>query len=152
MINLGFLGFPNYEVDIHGHVYNMTTHKEVKPQPAGDGYMRVKLYRNGEYQRIKVHVIMGKAYLNPEYSPFIINHKDGNRANNDLKNLELISQSGNVKHAWQTGRRASLKGRKLWVLRDYNGEIKLFSNIKDASNEWTSNKHIWQAMFQETIR
>ena len=38
-----------------------------------------------------------------------------------------------------------------WVVRDYNGHIKLFSNFKDASEEFKSDKHIWQAIFQEEI-
>ena len=38
-----------------------------------------------------------------------------------------------------------------WVVRDYNGHIKLFSNFKDASEEFKSTKHIWQAIFQEEI-
>ena len=38
-----------------------------------------------------------------------------------------------------------------WVVRDYNGHIKLFSNFKDASEEFKSTKHIWQAVFQEEI-
>ena len=38
-----------------------------------------------------------------------------------------------------------------WVVRDYNGHIKLFSNFKDASEEFKSDKHIWQAVFQEEI-
>ena len=38
-----------------------------------------------------------------------------------------------------------------WVVRDYNGHIKLFSSYKDASEEFKSDKHIWQAVFQEEI-
>ena len=37
------------------------------------------------------------------------------------------------------------------VVRDYNGHIKLFSNFKDASEEFKSTKHIWESVFQEEI-
>lgn len=152
MINLGFMGFPMYDISTKGKVYNIKTHKEVKPQPSGRGYLRVKLYNNGEYKRFDVHVLMARAYLKPEFSPFVVNHIDTDKHNNDLKNLELITQSGNIKHAYRNGRRSTLRGRKVWVLRDYNGNIRIYANINDASKDWKMPERIWKVMSQEIIR
>ena len=41
---------------------------------------------------------------------------------------------------------------RCWVLRDYNGEIKLFSNKIDAMKEFDGFNHIWKDVFEEEIQ
>ena len=64
-----------------------------------NGYIRVcineKLYR--------MHILVAKAFLpNPEDKPHV-NHKDGVRDNNKLENLEWVTRSENMQHAYDTG-------------------------------------------------
>ena len=68
-----------------------------------NGYKRVCLCKDGKEKRIKVHRLVAQAFIpNPDNKP-IINHKDGNKLNNSVDNLEWISRSDNVKHAYQIG-------------------------------------------------
>lgn len=115
MIALNCVGFPEYGINMEGEVYNLKNGKRLKGT-IHRGYYRVKLYRNGEYKRYFVHDLMAKAYMNPEYSPFVVNHINGNKLDNRLNNLEIISQSANTKHAYKQGRKAKLKGRMIYLV------------------------------------
>lgn len=108
MIALNCVGFPNYGITMEGDVYNLDNGKRLNGT-VDKGYIRVKLYRNGEYKRFYVHDLMAKAFMNPDYSPFVVNHINGNKTDNRLNNLEIISQSANVKHGWKHGDRSKRK-------------------------------------------
>ena len=50
-----------------------------------------------------VHRLVANAFIpNPE-NKRCINHKDGNKKNNNINNLEWVSYSENMKHAYRTG-------------------------------------------------
>jgi len=58
---------------------------------------------DGTTKRCRVHRLVAQAFIpNPENKPYV-NHKDGNRANNCVANLEWVTASENAIHARQTG-------------------------------------------------
>lgn len=64
------------------------------------GYWVVRLQRNGNSRTFKVHRLVALAFIdNPETRP-VINHKDGNRANNLKENLEWYTVQENVQHSF----------------------------------------------------
>lgn len=67
------------------------------------GYLRVRLYIEGRRPTIKVHRAVAKAFIpNPENKPEV-NHKDGNKENNRVDNLEWSTPGENTAHAYNTG-------------------------------------------------
>ena len=76
----------------------------VKPFISSRGYMRVKLHiGGGKYKNYSVHVLVAMAFIpNPDNLPQV-NHKDGNKLNPAVYNLEWCNQSYNTKHAIRTG-------------------------------------------------
>lgn len=70
-----------------------------------NGYIMVKLYLSGGYTNKYMHRLIAEAFVyNPSPSEFdTVNHIDGNRANNDISNLEWCTQKQNIQHAWETG-------------------------------------------------
>lgn len=102
-----------YEVDDKGNVYSLpklkrtptTTYlskeKQLKPYNNGYGYMLVDMRKNGKRYMKLVHRLVAEAFLpNPENLPQI-NHKDGNKANNNVNNLEWCTCSENQFHAFK---------------------------------------------------
>jgi len=78
--------------------------KEVSPEVSNCGYLRVRLYnRKLERKALSVHRLVATAFLNnPENLP-CVNHKDGNKLNNHVDNLEWVTHSDNTKHGFSTG-------------------------------------------------
>lgn len=62
------------------------------------GYARASLCRNGVYTRRAVHRLMWEAFNGPIPGRLEINHKDLNRSNNRLDNLELVTHQQNAQH------------------------------------------------------
>lgn len=69
----------------------------------GDGYFRTNLAKDGVNKTVKVHRLVAEAFIpNPLNLPEV-NHIDGNKQNNNVKNLEWCTRSENLKHAVKIG-------------------------------------------------
>lgn len=78
-------------------------------------------------------VIMLTFYPNENAGNLVVNHKDGNRRNNYLDNLEWATNSENSKHAYDTGLNKSNKKIIQYALN--MNELGRFNSIQDASKE-----------------
>jgi hypothetical protein len=68
-----------------------------------NGYLTVSLSKNGKQNTMKVHRLVAIAFIvNSENKPFV-NHLDGVKNNNIVDNLEWVTASENVKHAFRIG-------------------------------------------------
>lgn len=66
-----------------------------------DGYILVSLNKNSETQWRKVHRLVAEAFIpNPE-SKRCVNHKNGIKSDNRVENLEWVTASENMKHAYR---------------------------------------------------
>ena len=91
--------YPGYEVSSMGRVRNIRTGYILKTYDDGRGYLRVKLHRGN----CRVHILVAKAFVpNPDNKP-IVNHKRGKRDDPRASQLEWVTQSENVQHAWDSG-------------------------------------------------
>jgi hypothetical protein len=103
-----------YEVSNLGRVRSMKKYRgqtgRIMPQtqqPSGRNgerrYFAVMFSRNNKNYCRKVHRLVAEAFIpNPDNLPQI-NHKDGNRANNQVSNLEWCTAKENAIHSWRTG-------------------------------------------------
>ncbi|MCU7551799.1 NUMOD4 domain-containing protein [Chitinophagaceae bacterium LB-8] len=95
-----------YEINEKGEVRSL--HKrnfhEIMPQRIGrGGYLTVSLSKRAKDYTEFVHRLLAFTFIsNPEEKPWI-NHKDGNKLNNEIGNLEWCTPSENAKHAYETG-------------------------------------------------
>lgn len=105
----------NYEVSSNGRIKRCDNNYEKIPLKSRDGYLITDLYKNGERTRYRVHRLVAQEFIpNPENKP-CVNHKDGNKHNNDISNLEWVTEKENCQHAWATGlakSSISMLGRK----------------------------------------
>lgn len=87
-----------YIVFENGEVFSLYSNKILKPDIVG-GYEQVSLSINNEVKRFKVHRLVAQLFIpNPEELPQV-NHKDGNKRNNNVSNLEWCDAWYNNKHA-----------------------------------------------------
>lgn len=74
-----------------------------KPVLCKPGYFSLVLYKDNFPQSARIHVLVAQAFIpNPENKAYV-NHKDGNKLNNRLENLEWLTPSENLRHALDTG-------------------------------------------------
>ncbi len=69
------------------------------------GYLVVLLWKEGRYQPFLVHRLAAAAFLGPLPDGYEINHRDGDKTNNRPENLEYVTRSANMLHAYRTGLR-----------------------------------------------
>lgn len=96
--------FPDrYLINREGKVYSLISKKLISQRLDRYGYLRCNLYRNQKQVTITVHRLVAMAFLpNPNNLPEV-NHKDGNKLNNHIDNLEWVTTSENQKHAFRIG-------------------------------------------------
>ena len=93
------LTIDDYEITREGQVINKTNGHVLTPQPNGKGYLRVKI--DGKLQF--VHRLVAQKYIPNPNNYEQVNHKDGNKLNNNVDNLEWTSNQMNRDHAVKTG-------------------------------------------------
>lgn len=102
------------------------------------GY-RVSFYKNGEQKDFLVSRLVAFTFYNEDINnrKLTVNHKDGNRMNNMIENLELISLADNIRHGFETGLYKCQKQTKIKNLM--TGEILVFRNQVIASRFFNKN-------------
>lgn len=139
---VGLKDIPGYEgryaINRYGRVWGYKKHRS----PAGwrktsiswQGYERIQLRRDGKYQNWSIHRLVAITFIpNPDDLPEL-NHKDGDKRNNVVDNIEWCNHSHNIRHADLTGLRVMPSGKDNWngkkthCKRDH-----LFSGKRDSN-------------------
>lgn len=111
-----------YLVYSDGRVYSLLRNKFLSPRLSLDGYERVCLFDDGKRYEYRVHRLVAEAFLeNPENAPQV-NHKDFNRQNNCLENLEWCTNYENVQYSIKNHR--SGFGTQFQLRNDETGMFK----------------------------
>jgi len=122
-----------YEISDLGEVRNKETGKLRKLQMGTNGYLQVALC--GKLER--VHRLVLEAFYGP--SKLICNHKDGDKHNNNLSNLEYCTRSYNARHAIAMGLKKY--DRKPVYIKDKYGKITKFNSAHDAAKHLNASKY-----------
>lgn len=96
----------------------------------GDNYStgkRVSLWKDGKSKDYLVARLVALTFLGDPPKDYTVNHKDGNRLNNIVENLEWLSRGDNVRHAFATG-----------LMRRVQKGITLKDCVSDAIYEFDS--------------
>lgn len=103
--------FPNYVITECGKVYSLKLDRYISID-ASNKYCRVTL-NNGKKTRFFVHRLVALLYIdNPQNLP-IINHKNGNKLDNRVGNLEWSTYGCNLQHAYDTKLRPNRVGEDM---------------------------------------
>jgi|LakMenE18May11ns_1017448.scaffolds.fasta_scaffold9891934_4 hypothetical protein len=142
--------YPGYFVSNTGRVYsNIQPHRtflnggvpyEIQPKPHNRGYWEVGLFiteNHGKKIRKwrRVHQLVAETFIGPKPGKgYEVNHKDGNKKNNNLDNLEWCTRSQNIKHSFNIGLRNQ---KNTAVIFDGNR----YESIKDCATQLHINYH-----------
>lgn len=111
-----------------------------------NGYEYMGLRKDSKNRMVMVHRIVAEAFIpNPNNLP-CVNHKDGNKHNNNVANLEWCTFSQNRKHAYDTGL-SPQRGTPISVIVDERGKSPIsFETMRDCEKYfgfkkgWLQNK------------
>lgn len=115
----------NYLVSDTGEIYSKRFNKKLIPKRNWDGYFRVQIWKDNKCKFVSWHRVIAETFIpNPNNLP-CVNHKDGNKQNNCVENLEWCTQKENIKHAWCTGLSTSKNHSKYSKIAQYdrNGNL-----------------------------
>lgn len=92
-------GKPEYLITKEGIVLSLRTNKLLRWHKESSGYFSVPI-RNGKAHFMFLHRLLAEMFIpNPKNLPEV-NHIDGNKENNSLDNLEWVTGSENIRHAF----------------------------------------------------
>jgi hypothetical protein len=118
--------YPNYNVSNLGNIKNINTNKVLKIN-CKDGYYGISLVNDETKKTFKVHRLVALAFIENPENKSDVNHKDKNKLNNIIDNLEWTTQKENIIHG--SGKKVAKIDIKT------NNIIKIYSTITEAYKE-----------------
>ena len=96
-----------YSIHIDGTITNDLKGNIKKPTQLKIGYLMVDLYKNNKASKLYVHRLIAEHFIHNDdpVNKTQVNHKNGNKLDNSIANLEWISHGDNIRHAVQTNLR-----------------------------------------------
>ena len=129
-------GYEKYSVSNKGNVRNDETGRILKKSVNNNGYELVSLGKNSG--KLRVHRLVASAFLG-DVKGFVIDHIDGNKQNNNVENLEIVTSSENNKRAYDCGLKkakklVNAKSKTVYAYNERKELVGTFKSMKDASN------------------
>lgn len=127
----GFNGL--YEISNKGMVRNASNQKIKKQHVDNVGYYAVSLSKNNRIYLHRVHRLIAIAFIpNPLNLP-CINHKDENKLNNSIENLEWCTKAYNNTYGGRVGRITNKKKKIVLQIKESGEIIKEWDSVKQAA-------------------
>jgi hypothetical protein len=123
-------GYENkYRATINGNIisYICDLPRVLKPKSTNSGYLAVVLRKNNKSKMFLVHRLIAETFIDNTYNKSYVNHKDGNRLNNCVYNLEWCTASENSQDAVKRN-----GTRKVAQYTKYGKKLCTFSSVKEA--------------------
>jgi hypothetical protein len=130
--------------NVNGHKTENFLLRRMEPIDNGNGYLYITTTINNKKKNIYIHRAVAEAFLEQEEGKTVVNHKDYNKKNNDVSNLEWCTQKENLDHSachrarqhnvsTRTGYRyITKKNDKYRVSFRRNGIDKRFETLEEA--------------------
>jgi len=130
--------FPIYSVSNFGNIKNNITKKNLKNNLKG-GYYHISLTNVNCAKTLKVHRLVALAFISNPENKLEVNHKDKNKLNNNLTNLEWMTRKENNIHRCQGIKITCNKNKEvIRVNPDTNELIERYGSIELAGT-WAFN-------------
>lgn len=112
MILKEIFGYENYLISDNGEVFNIKNiNKPLKTRINKSGYKYLNLSKNGIVTTKLIHRLVAETFIE-NHKENIVNHKDGNKLNNCIDNLEFCTSAYNMQHASKNNLLHPVKGEE----------------------------------------
>ena len=126
-------GYP-YLICSEGYVVSTETGHILKPGLKRSGYYEISLKNADGHKSFLVHRLVAEYFIPKREGANEVNHKDGDKLNNDVSNLEWVTRNENLRHAYETGlREDDVSARIVIATNMENGEEIEFPSIYKAA-------------------
>lgn len=110
---------------------------------ASNGYLFVILSNNGKTKTHLLHRLVATAFIGA--SQLEVNHKDGDKTNNDVDNLEYVTHSQNIRHSYQVLKRKPVcswkdktgfehnKSVSIAITNTITGKVEIYGSLRQAA-------------------
>lgn len=135
------VGFEDYYINEEGRIFNKKMQELKGKWVDNTGYYQIVLRKNKKRKHVRIHRLVALTFIpNPDNLPQV-NHKDGNKLNNNIDNLEWCTNSENTQHGYDANLYHS-KRRKIKVKATHKGtkEVFIFSSIRECSEKLSLNR------------
>lgn len=124
-----------YMVCNEGYVFSIATGHILTPSHKKSGYDEVTIHDDeGQLRYLLIHRVVADYFVSKRDGADEVNHKDGNKRNNNADNLEWVTRNENLKHAYELGLRCDdVSAKKVVATNVENGEEIEFSSIYKAA-------------------
>lgn len=117
--------YPNYGVSRDGRICSYTRHIVLRLFDNGRGYLQVQLSNiNKKRRHERVHRLVAETFIPNPLGLLEINHKDKNKYNNSVDNLEWCDRRYNVVYS---------KGHGVLRINPVNGSIVEYESVAEAA-------------------
>ena len=127
-----------YQASTLGAIKSFVKYEEgiiLKQSRNKKGYMEVSMYKDGKHSTKRVHRLIAETFLKDFYNKPQVNHIDGDKTNNAIANLEMVTNSENQIHAYKNNLETPRFKRKVSQY-DINGNyIETFEYARNAKKK-----------------
>lgn len=124
--------FPNYTIDTDGNVFNKNNVK-LKPSITNNGYAKVSLSNSiVKHKCLLVHRLVAEAFISNPDNLRQVNHKDENKLNNNISNLEWCTPLYNLQYSQVIEKASIAKFTKIRC----NTTNEEFDSIREACKKY----------------
>jgi hypothetical protein len=143
--------FPNYEVSSLGQVRNIVTGLILKPEFNSSGYYRCTLCNNLKKQTITIHKLVALCFIPNLNNKPTVNHKDRNKINNNVNNLEWATYSEQNKHKSKSCKIPCHSLKILRICKDTDCILDSYNSLMLASI-WVFSNNLSNSIKINTIK
>ena len=149
---IGYEGL--YKVSNKGNVHSVERKDSIgrkiggrllKPLPDKVGYLRVNLCKNSKVKTRFIHRLVAEAFIPNRNNYLEINHKDENKTNNYVENLEWCTRKYNANFGTAIKRASKTQSKNVIGVNIKTGEVLTFSSTKEAGHKGYSQGHVSSA-------
>lgn len=133
-------GYENYEVTCSGEVINTTTGRALKPGKNNNGYLQVSLWKNGRPKYFLIHRLVAEAFISNPYNLPCVNHKDENKANNTIENLEWCTHEYNANYGTRNEKVSKTLGKPILQLRKDGSLVCMWPSAMEVQKQLHFNQ------------